>query len=68
MQEHNWGEAIILNQDDVDEINSAIMNLSELVWETLERRRILLRPPCRDLQAMIISRQTPDTPDSSKAC
>jgi hypothetical protein len=39
------GEAIILSEDDADEIAQAVANLTKIIWDTLARRRILLRPP-----------------------
>lgn len=47
------GEAIILSQDDADQIAQAVQDLTETIWDILARRRILLRPPVGGLSARI---------------
>ena len=53
MQGTIMGEAIILSQDDADEIAQAVADLTTVIWDTLSKRRILLKPPAGQQPARI---------------
>jgi hypothetical protein len=57
------GQVIILSESDAEALVSRLSDLAELVWETLERRRVVLRAPHGSRNAKVIPLRHPAAVD-----
>ena len=53
MQKCREGLVTILSEDDEDLISRKLQELMEVVWDTFQRRRLVLRPPQRTRRARL---------------
>lgn len=54
MQKCREGIVTILSEDDEDLISRKLQELMEVVWDTFQRRRLVLRPPQRKRRARLV--------------
>ena len=54
MQKCREGLVTILSEDDEDLISRKLQELMEVVWDTFQRRRLVLRPPQRTRRARLV--------------
>ena len=54
MQKCREGLVTILSEDDEDLISRKLQELMEVVWDTFQSRRLVLRPPQRTRRARLV--------------
>ena len=60
MQKCREGIVTILSEDDEDLISRKLQELMEVVWDTFQRRRLVLRPPQRKRRARLVQSDSDD--------